>query len=311
MKVLALDVGGTAVKSAIIGEDGVITDFRTSPSSASPAEILTQNAIRVANGYEDYDVLAVSMTGQIDHKSQTTLAKGNGETLIRTQFPVGKIIREAVRKPVFVINDANAATLGEACFGAGKGIQSFLCLTYGTGVGGGVIQNGRLLTGQRGIAGEFGHMVVHAGGHRCRCGHHGCYQEYASTTALLREARKHFPMLQNGRELFERLPNEKVLQQVVDAWIGEIVEGLCSLSYIFDPECFVLGGGVMERPEVLEQVRHQFQNRVIPSFSDIEIRKAELGNHAGMLGAAAYARWAMSDENDGNGVGYMINRREV
>lgn len=297
MKILALDVGGTVIKSAIIDEDGSLHDIRSTPSSPQPAELLTQCAIAVAKQYTSFDVLAVAMTGQIDHKTQTTLSRNNGKCAERAQFPVGKVFSEAVLRPTFVLNDANAAALAEATQGAGKGHPDFLCLTYGTGVGGGIIQNGQLLTGNRGIAGEFGHIVTHVGGRRCRCGRRGCYQEYASTTALLREARRHYPELHNARELFDRLPEEPALQKVTDKWIREIVEGLCSLTYIFNPACFVLGGGVMERDDVLEKVRQQFLNRVMSSFSDVEILKAELGNHAGMIGAAIFARKALEDNH--------------
>lgn len=297
MKILALDVGGTAIKSVMIDDYGKLHDIRTTPSASVPAEILAQNAIAVAKKYTDYDVLAVAMTGQIDHKTQTTLARNNGKCSERANFPVGKVFSEALRCPTFVLNDANAAALGEAVYGAGRKYPDFLCLTYGTGVGGGIIQNGQLLTGHRGIAGELGHIVTHAGGRRCRCGRRGCYQEYASTTALLREARKYCPELNNARELFARIPDEPLLERVVDIWVREIVEGLCSLTYVFNPACFVLGGGVMERSDVLEKVRSQFQKRVMPSFSDVEILKAELGNQAGMIGAAVYARRALAENS--------------
>lgn len=297
MKILALDVGGTAIKSAIIDADGKLSDIRSAPSAPLPAEVLTQNAIAVAKEYGQFDVLAVAMTGQIDHKTQTTLARNNGKCSERAQFPVGKAFSGAVQRPTFVLNDANAAALGEALFGAGRNHPDFICLTYGTGVGGGIIQNGQLLTGNRGIAGELGHMVTHAGGRRCRCGRRGCYQEYASTTALLREGRKHCPELQNAKELFDRLPQEPGLRKAVDKWIREIVEGLCSLTHIFNPACFVLGGGVMERSDVLEMVRQQFQKRVMPSFSEVEILKAELGNQAGMIGAAAFARESLTQKS--------------
>ena len=306
MQILALDVGGTAIKSALIGPDDILRDQQISPSKPAPAQILTEMAADVAKSYEDYDVLAVSMTGQIDHKRQMTLARSNGFSFEAIQFPVGEALRRQVKRPVFVLNDANAATLGEACYGAGRNYRNFICITYGTGVGGGIIQNGVLLTGHQGIAGELGHMSIHAGGRRCRCGRRGCYQEYASTTALLRQARKIFPELENGRELMDRLPGEPRLQRVLDKWIGEVAEGLCNFAYIFDPDCFVLGGGVMERQDILERVRRRFQKTVIPSFAGIQIQRAELGNNAGMLGAAAYARWALTDNKEGEQISCMI-----
>ena len=298
MQILALDVGGTAIKSALIGPDGVLRDQRIFPSKAAPAQILTEMAADAARTYKDYDVLAVSMTGQIDHKRQMTLARSNGFSFEAIEFPVGEALYRRVQRPVFVINDANAATLGEACYGAGRNHRDFVCITYGTGVGGGIIQNGTLLTGCRGIAGELGHMSIHAGGRRCRCGRRGCYQEYASTTALLRQGRRIFPDMENGRELIARMPGETRLQRTVDKWVDEIVIGLCNFAYIFDPACFVLGGGVMEQEDILMRVRRRFQNVVIPSYAGIEILGAELGNNAGMLGAAAYARWAMAGGNE-------------
>ncbi len=290
MRILCLDVGGTAIKSAILEPDGSLSCQRLTPSGISTVEILTEKAVAVAKAYNDYDVLAVSMTGQIDHKTQSVLAWHDGTRFAAIQFPVGQVFREAVGRPVFVLNDANAAALGEARFGAGKHYRDFLCLTYGTGVGGGIIRDGRLLTGKRGIAGEFGHLLTHPGGILCRCGHRGCYQKYAATSALLLEGQKHCPELKNARELFDRLPDEPGLQEAVDNWIREIVLGLCSLAYIFDPECFILGGGVMERPDILEKVRKTFRETAIASFANIEILAAELGNKAGMLGAAAFAR---------------------
>lgn len=298
MRILALDVGGTAIKSAILEPDGTMIDQRLTPSGISPVEVMTEKAAAVAKAYDAYDVLAVSMTGQLDHKTQTIRAWSNGTAFETISFPVGKRLRDQVGRPVFVLNDANAATLGEACFGAGGQHQNLLCLTYGTGVGGGIIQNGKLLTGARGLAGEFGHLVTHPGGHLCRCGHRGCYQQYASASALLRDGQQILPELKNARELFEKLPEEKRLQEVVDNWITEIVLGLCSLAYLFDPECFILGGGVMERQDVLAKVQAQFQKAVIPSFAGIQILGAELGNKAGMLGAFAYARQAMAGNTE-------------
>lgn len=302
MRILSLDVGGTAIKSALLEADGTMKDPRLTPSGISTVENLTEKAVSVALAYDNYDVLAVSMTGQIDHKTQKILAWNTGNGFASINFPVGQILRNAVQRPVFVLNDANAAALGEAYFGAGKHHKNFLCLTYGTGVGGGILQNGQLLTGTRGIAGEVGHLITHPGGILCRCGHRGCYQKYASTSALLQEGRKIFPELEDARELFEKLPQEKQLQEIVNTWVGEIVLGLCSLAYLFDPECFVLGGGVMERQDILEKVRVQFQKTAIPSFAGIQILGATLGNKAGMLGAAAYARQSIAGNTDHIGV---------
>ncbi len=290
MKVLALDVGGTAIKSAMVGAAGEISLLRTMPTNGSAPDNLIQKAIEAAKGYEDYELLAVAMTGQIDHHSQTMLARSNGERLEAVEEPIGRILEEGVGRPVYVINDSNAAALGEAHFGAGRGYRDFLCLTYGTGVGGGIIQNGSLMAGARGIAGEVGHMVTHRGGRRCRCGLQGCYQEYASVTALMREAKKRYPQLKNAKELMAALPERPDLEQVLEGWIEEVTEGICSLTHIFNPPCFILGGGIMECGDILEKIRAAYGRRIIPSYRETKILQAALGNRAGLLGVAFYAR---------------------
>jgi len=295
VRILTLDVGGTAIKSAIVDENNQLTDIRETPSQ-SAGEALVYRAAEVALGYEDYDVLSVSMTGQINNKTQNLLFQYNKDVNDEgEECPAGEILRKAVNRPVFLMNDSNCAALGEAYFGAGRGHKDFLCLTYGTGVGGGIIQNGELLTGSRGIAGEVGHMVIHAGGRKCGCGRRGCYERYAATTALLASARKVRPELENARQLFVLAEEDAALQRVIRAWVREIVEGLCTLVYIFNPDCIVLGGGVMERADVLDMVRKRFYKRVIPTFSRVELLPAQLGNKAGMYGALAYAKQQMNE----------------
>ncbi len=294
MRILTLDVGGTNIKSAVIDDGNRLTTERTTPTlpskEAAQASLL-QSAIAVAKTYTDYDILSVSMTGQIEKKTQSLLFDYNRKEHTDSQgFPVGALLREAVGRPVYLINDANAAALGEAYFGAGRGFPDFLCLTYGTGVGGGIVQNGQLLTGAWGIAGEFGHIVTHAGGKLCGCGYRGCYERYASTKALLTAAKKICPTLENAHQLFEAAEADAALRRVIHAWEREIVEGLCTLTYIFNPSCFILGGGVMEREDVLHRVRERFFKRVIRTFGNVQILKAQLGNRAGMYGAAVYAR---------------------
>lgn len=295
MRILTLDVGGTAIKSAIMDESGALLEQRTTPSGGATAMDLARLAARVAQDYRGFDVLSVAMTGQIDDRAQTLLFEYN-KPVPGIGHEVGKLFREAVGKPVFILNDSTAAALGEARFGAGQAYSNFLCLTYGTGVGGGLIQNGTVFTGRRGIAGEVGHMVTHTGGRLCGCGHRGCYERYASTTALLQAARKYRPELENARQLFDAAPDDPALRRVIRGWIREIVEGLCTLTYIFSPDCIILGGGVMEREDVLAEVRRQYAKRLIPTFGTTEILPARLGNTAGMFGAAAYAMDRLKEE---------------
>ena len=195
--------------------------------------------------------------------------------------------------PVAVENDVNAAALGEAHFGAGRGCQHFLCLTYGTGIGGAAILNGELYTGFHGAAGEFGHIVTHAGGRKCTCGGEGCYETYASTRALTREAESLLGHPVNGRELFALLHHgNQAIVQLVDSWIGEIAIGLAGLAYSLDPERIVLGGGIMKEPYLLPRLKQALDARLMPSYRDIALVPAQLGNTAGLMGGLLGSRSA-------------------
>lgn len=291
LKILALDIGGTEVKSVMFDENGPIGEVMRAPSRTEKDTQPFVTGASVAKLYSGYDYVAVSATGQIDMAKNTLMFSyslpSDAEGL---NYPIGAIVEEMAGKPAFVINDSNAATLAESRFGAGRDYDSMLCLTYGTGVGGGIILNRELFLGTRGIAGEVGHLPIHAGSDlRCGCGHYGCYESYASTTALLRMAREFIPELKNGRELFVQADEDERLQQVISRWVDEIVEGLCALCYMFNPPCIVLGGGVMEQPRLIPMIRERFKERIIPTFSKVDIVPAKLGNKAGLYGAYAYA----------------------
>ena len=209
---------------------------------------------------------------------------------------MGELLRAHAHVPVAVENDVNAAALGEAWFGAGRGYPDFLCLTYGTGVGGAIVAGGRIYGGADGVAGEMGHILTHPDGLPCACGQRGCYEQYASMSALLRSAQSSFPQIHNGRELFEKLPEQPELAQIVAAWELELVYGLVSLVHIFNPSLVVLGGGVMGQKSVLQGIRTLLYPRVMNSYRGVEIAGAQLGNHAGLYGAFTLARQALEEK---------------
>lgn len=179
-----------------------------------------------------------------------------------------------------------------------------MCLTYGTGIGGAAILNGELYTGFHGAAGEFGHIVTHAGGRKCTCGGEGCYETYASTRALTREAESLLGHPVNGRELFALLHHgNQAIVQLVDSWIGEIAIGLAGLAYSLDPERIVLGGGIMKEPYLLPRLKQALDARLMPSYRDIALVPAQLGNTAGLMGAY----WAAAQlTGEKNGAGSLL-----
>ena len=156
-------------------------------------------------------------------------------------------------------------------------------------IGGAAVLDGRLYTGSHFGAGEFGHMITHAGGLPCGCGQRGCFERYASASALVRQAQRLDPSLDSGRAIFRRLKEPQV-KAVVDSWLREIVYGLASLIHLWDPDCLALCGGVMQQSYPVEQLKALVPKSVMPAYRSVSIQAAQLGNQAGLLGAAELAR---------------------
>lgn len=288
MAIMVLDIGGTAIKSGLY-IDGALTDIRETPTESHKGGAHVVNrAKEIITDYQQrsaFERIGISTAGQVDPvRGEIIYANENIPGYTGTKLK--EIMEQQFHVPACVENDVNAAAIGESVFGAGKGYKEFVCLTYGTGVGGAIFTNGKLYTGSSFSAGEFGAIVTHpearfAGQNIFS----GCYEEYASTTALVKNAKRFDSSLSNGRKIFERF-DEPDVKALVDRWILEIVYGLTTIIHILNPECAILGGGIMEQPYVLEQLREKLYSNLISSFRQVKIEKAALGNHAGMLGAA-------------------------
>jgi glucokinase len=223
-------------------------------------------------------------------------------------IPLRDIVTNSLKKEVFLINDANAAALGEMKYGAAKGCRNFIYVTISTGIGGGIIINGELYTGVAGMAGEVGHMVVEPDGIPCNCGGAGCWELYASGSAIARRARE---KIQQGRKtkllqlaggdlekidamLIEKAANQgdTLARKLVTGTARYLGIGLGSLINIFNPELIVIGGGLTKmgdallKPAIREAGRRSYQD----AFKTVNFAAAELGDNSGVLGAAFYAR---------------------
>lgn len=286
MGILALDIGGTAIKSGYF-ENGSLTGIQETASRASQGAAALTNTV---NGIIDahvqshsVDRVGLSVSGQINPTDGSILfATDSIPGFTGTPFLHNLQKRHCL--PIAIDNDVNSAALGEAFYGAAKAYHNFLCITYGTGIGGAIVIDRKIYYGKIGIAGELGHMITHADGKSCVCGKRGCYEAYASTSALIAEVREKTGRNLNGREIFEsfHLP---VMHDAIDHWVDEIVYGLASLIHIFNPQALLLGGGILEQSYVYEEIVRKTKNTVIPSFSDIDIIRASLGNRAGIYGA--------------------------
>lgn len=289
MKVLAIDVGGTAIKSAIVHADGTIEDFR---ELATPS-VIAEGILEAAKGYSDYAAVGICTAGLVDYKKGIVIFS-SAALGYHDNEPLAEEIGSVVGVPVVVENDVNAAAMGEAMFGAGRGCDDFVCLTYGTSIGGALYLNGGLYRGSRNMAGEIGHVATHAFGKPCPCGKRGCYSEYASVTALVNEAKKLNPAYDSGRVIAAHMNSDPSLMEIVRAWAHEVCVGLMGVVHTFDPPRVILGGGLMSDDSIIQMIRQALPDHILDSYGSVEIVGAETGNRAGLLGAAALAMEAVA-----------------
>ncbi len=284
MRIAALDIGGTSIKSGI-WDGNEVSELREWDTLAKEGGArLMERAVEILREYRPFDAIGISTAGQVN-THDGTIYYANDNIPGYTGIQVRGIMEEAFGVPVAVENDVNSAALGEAQFGAARGHEDFLCLTYGTGVGGAIVIGGRVYTGSSWSGGGFGGILVHPEAAREEEEFSGCYEKYASTTGLVRLAKETDPAMESGRDIFAAADRPEI-RRVIDRWVDEVTYGLVTLIHVFNPSRIVLGGGIMAQPYILEQVRKRLYARISPGFRGVEIVKAALENQAGLLGAA-------------------------
>ncbi len=308
---IGVDVGGTKVAAGLVDEDGAVLARTRRPTPAGSAEQVAEViAGVVAELRQSADVVGVGLgaAGFVDASRARVLYAAN---LSWRDEPLRDEVARRTGLPVVVENDANTAAWAESRFGAARGEPDVVAVTVGTGIGGGIVLDGRLYRGGFGGAAEFGHLQVVPGGRRCGCGQRGCWEQYCSGRALLREAREIADVrpafgarlleLGGGRpEGLTALDVTRAAQEgdpaagecfaVLGAWLGQ---GMADLAAVLDPGVFVVGGGVADAGELLlEPARRTYAERLTGSGHRpvAEIRAARLGNDAGLVGAADLAR---------------------
>ena len=281
MNILAIDIGGTMIKYGLVSSDGKIlsTDKIKTESSKGLNNILNKIDNIFKRCKENNPAgIAVSGTGQINGMIGKVIG---GNPIIPNWIGANlvKILEEKYNLPAVLENDVNCVALGEKWIGAGKDLSNFICLTIGTGIGGGIILNNQLFRGENFVAGEFGHILIKKGE----------FEQFASTTALIRLVKERTGKTLNGKEIFDLEKKEIVeYQEVVSEWIENLAEGLSSIVYSFNPANMILGGGVIGQGEALiNRVKNSLFKKIGLQFKEkLNIIQAKLGNNAGMIGAS-------------------------
>ncbi len=311
MYTIGIDVGGTNLKAGLVDGAGTLTAAEKMPLKwVSPekfAEDLTGLALALVekNGIERAQVGAIGMgfPGQVDAKRGSVVRTVN---IPIRDLPIAGLIQEKWDVPVYLGNDADCAALGEYQNFAAQGMESLVLVTLGTGIGTGLILNGKIIRGVNGCGGEGGHMVIVKDGVPCTCGRRGCWERYASASGLIRMTREMMAEHRDsvmwtiasgdleqvgGRTAFEAAKRgDEAGKQVVELYIGYLAEGLTNLINLLQPDVVCIGGGVSNEDDayLLRPLRERVARLRFDQMSDCHtlIAKARLGNDAGMIGAA-------------------------
>ncbi len=285
-RIAALDMGGTKVKGCVF-ENGQPVQRGEIDSEAKGGGIhFLGQGVKLLETFGSFDGLGISTAGQVDPE-KGVIRYANDNIPGYTGTDVKSFFEHRFGKPTAVINDVYAAALGEGTHGAAAGERDYICLTYGTGIGGGVVLGGRLYYGAGACAGVMlGGLITHPEAMTAGDPFSGSYERRASATALVNAACAVDSTLTDGRAIFARL-EENVVRTVVDRWLDEVAAGLCALIHAYNIPCVVLGGGVMEQPYAIDGVRRRVNEHLIPGFRGVRILGANLGNMAGLYGAAS------------------------
>lgn len=294
---LGIDIGGTAVKLGLVDRKGTIrarsehsVNFDGYKTPIMDTVCRAARSFLESNGAKPLGI-GVSATGQINSISGCVAGVG-GNFPGWEDTPVASVLNKEFGVPVTVANDANCMCLGEIWTGAAKGFTDVIGITIGTGIGGGILTGGHLLEGARGLGGEIGHLRIHADGNVvCGCGAYGCWEKYASTTALVKSAEIISPEYNSGKVIFRAAKaGDPQILALLDHWMDEICTGISSLVHIFNPQIILIGGGVSaQRSLLIEPLAEKVRNSVMPAYrKNLIIKAAELQNDAGIVGGVYY-----------------------
>jgi len=316
--IIGIDIGGTTVKFGLVSNDGELFKKWSIPTKTENNGAMIVNDIwnSLAQTLESFNInkdtiigIGVGIPGYVD----------SGSGLVYEAINIGwkninikKQLEELTGLPIFIENDANIAVLGENWRGAGNEAKHVIAVTLGTGVGGGIIANGKILNGQNGMAGELGHILIEEDGALCNCGNRGCLETIASATGIVRQAMEEINVnpssdlaaffdekksISSG-DVFElAAKGDTLATSIVERTATILGSTFANLGVILNPEKILIGGGVSEAGEpLLDKITSSFIANALPRVIDAcEIKLAQLGNDAGIIGAAYLVKQNMED----------------
>lgn len=305
--VIAIDLGATQLRAALVDASGTILERgatltdKVNGAEAVVAQIETLSRDVAGNRWAQVRAVGVSSVGPLDTATGITSELPNLKGF--NGFPFRDRLQAQLGRPVALENDGIAAAYGEWVHGAGIGLSHLVYLTVSTGVGGGVICDGRVVRGRRGMATHLGHITLYPGGEVCGCGNPGCLEAYASGTSLVKFARRAYhaaECLPEGVASIEAIDGRSITAaaRAGDPIAVGLIEregdylglGLVSILHAFSPERVIIGGGVSHAFDMLmPRMRAEIERHAMPAFRDVEIVRAALGDNAGIMGAAALA----------------------
>lgn len=311
---VGIDLGGTNIVAGVVDENyNIIATAKTKTNCPRPEKAIADDMAKMALDavknakltINDIEWIGIGTPGIANSKTGIIEYSNN---LGFNNTPMVKYIQETIDKPVFIENDANAAAYGEYVAGAAKGAKNAVCITLGTGVGGGIIIDGKIYSGSNFAGAEIGHTVVEVDGAQCSCGRKGCFEAYSSATGLIRMTKE--AIAENPSCIMAKMAQEKgkvtartsfdamragdsVAKAVVDKYIKYLAAGITNTINIFQPDILCIGGGVCNEGDPLllpvrELVKKEVYTRNSPKNAEIVI--AKLGNDAGIIGAAFLGR---------------------
>lgn len=316
MYYIGVDLGGTNIAVGIADENyNLIVKGKTPTLATRGADAIVEDMANLAASlvkdagltFDDIASMGVAAPGAVDSDAGLVKCCNN---VAMFQYPIAEKLKSLIPiKKVCLANDADAAAFAEAKIGAGKGCDDLIMITLGTGVGGGIVVNGKLYTGYNNMGGEIGHMTLSFGGRPCSCGRKGCFEAYSSATALIAMTKEKLEECENsgretamsalvaergkvsGRTAFDAMrKGDEAAREVVDTYIAYLAAGITSLINIFQPRVLCIGGGVCGEGDTLlnplKEIVDREQYGTDAHTDKTELKIAELGNDAGIIGAA-------------------------